>query len=30
MKDKVIEMVSECEDEKILKLIYEILIRIGV
>lgn len=28
-KDKIIDMLEDCEDEKILKLIYEILIRIS-
>lgn len=28
-KEKIWEMLNDCEDEKILKLIYEILIRIS-
>lgn len=28
-KERIIDMLNDCEDEKILKLIYEILIRIA-
>lgn len=28
MKENIIDMINDCEDEKILKLIYEILIRL--
>lgn len=28
MKENIIDMINDCEDAKILKLIYEILIRL--